>query len=146
MKVKQVIVMRKDLNMRKGKQISQGSHSSLKVILDMMDKEVIRDTKIDSESIIISPSSRRKLTLEYGKDSELGQWLEGLFTKVVVSCKDELELLDIYLKAQEAKLPVALITDVGLTEFKGVPTRTCLAIGPADEERINKITGHLPLL
>lgn len=33
-KVKQVIVMRKDLNMRKGKMISQGSHASLKVFLD----------------------------------------------------------------------------------------------------------------
>ena len=31
---KQVIVMRKDLNMRKGKIISQGSHVSMKVFLD----------------------------------------------------------------------------------------------------------------
>ena len=132
--------------MRKGKQISQGAHSSLKAILDMMNKEIVTDVKIDSDSTIISPSSRRKLTLEYDKNSEVGLWLEGKFTKIVVSCKDELELLDIYLKAEDAKLPVTMITDAGLTEFKGVPTRTCLAIGPVDEEKIDKITGHLALL
>ena len=143
MKVKQVIVVRKDLNMRKGKMIAQSTHASLKVILDMMKKETIKYIKTDFNDNIIS---RRKLTLEYDIDSEVGQWLDGLFTKIVVSCKDELELLDIYMKAQEAKLPVALITDSGLTEFKGVATRTCLAIGPADEEKINKITGKLSLL
>lgn len=34
MDAKQVIVMRKDLNMRKGKMIAQGAHASLKVFLD----------------------------------------------------------------------------------------------------------------
>lgn len=33
---KQVIVMRKDLNMRKGKMIAQGAHASMKVLLDNM--------------------------------------------------------------------------------------------------------------
>ena len=32
--VKQVIVMRKDLNMRKGKMIAQGAHASMRVLLD----------------------------------------------------------------------------------------------------------------
>ena len=31
---KQVIVMRKDLGMRKGKMIAQGAHASLKVLTD----------------------------------------------------------------------------------------------------------------
>jgi PTH2 family peptidyl-tRNA hydrolase len=34
---KQVIVMRKALNMRKGKMIAQGAHASMKVILNLMD-------------------------------------------------------------------------------------------------------------
>lgn len=42
-KVKQVIVMRKDLNMCKGKMISQGSHASLKVFLDL--KKELNDGK-----------------------------------------------------------------------------------------------------
>ena len=33
-RAKQVIVMRKDLNMRKGKMIAQGAHASMKVLLD----------------------------------------------------------------------------------------------------------------
>src|SRR5271157_6246907 len=36
--VKQVIVMRKDLNMRKGKMIAQGAHASMKAILYQMEK------------------------------------------------------------------------------------------------------------
>ena len=34
MKTKQVIVLRKDLNMRKGKMVAQGAHASMKAILD----------------------------------------------------------------------------------------------------------------
>ena len=33
--VKQVIVMRKDLNMRKGKMIAQGSHASVDALLSL---------------------------------------------------------------------------------------------------------------
>jgi PTH2 family peptidyl-tRNA hydrolase len=46
----------------------------------------------------------------------------------------------------EAGLEVHLITDNGKTEFHGEPTRTCLAIGPDDAEKIDAITGRLQLL
>jgi peptidyl-tRNA hydrolase len=42
MEPKQVIVMRKDLNMRKGKMICQGSHASLAIVLDMMIGYIIK--------------------------------------------------------------------------------------------------------
>lgn len=32
--VKQVLVIRKDLNMRKGKMVAQGAHSAMKVVFD----------------------------------------------------------------------------------------------------------------
>ena len=35
-KIKQVIVMRTDLHMRKGKMIAQGAHASMKVFFDQM--------------------------------------------------------------------------------------------------------------
>ncbi len=126
--VKQVIVMRKDLNMRKGKMVAQGAHASMKVFFDKF-----------------SPSGINgfyKICLE----SEEQEWFEGAFTKICVSVNSEQELTDIYEAAKTAKLNVALIEDSGLTEFNGVPTKTCLAIGPNYSEAIDKITGGLPLL
>ena len=146
-KVKQVIVMRKDLNMRKGKQISQGSHASLAVILNMMKK-----FKHEQEQSIFKRMFNRVVkffwcyNLEFEENSYLDQWLNGKFTKITVSCKDEQELLDLYKQAKDAGIPCVLITDAGLTEFNGVPTNTCIAIGPFWNEEIDKITKHLPLL
>jgi len=122
---KQVIVMRNDLNMRKGKMISQGCHSSL----SFLSKRVFE--KKDGDP--------------YFSDAEL-EWFKGSFAKVCVRVNSEEELLEIYNKAKEAGLEVHLITDSGKTEFHGVSTRTCLAIGPDYSEKIDKITGHLQLL
>jgi peptidyl-tRNA hydrolase len=40
---------------------------------------------------------------------------------------------------------VHLITDRGLTELGGVPTRTCLAVGPDYDDLIHPVTGDLDL-
>jgi PTH2 family peptidyl-tRNA hydrolase len=55
------------------------------------------------------------------------------------------ELLALEEQANDLSLPNALIVDRGLTE---VPpdTITCLGIGPAPAEQIDKLTGKLPLL
>lgn len=119
--VKQVVVMRNDLNMRKGKMVAQGAHASCSFMSYKL-------------------QSGQKLT----KEEE--QWVNGSFAKVCVRVDSEEELLDIYQKAKDAMLTVHLITDSGRTEFNGVPTRTCLAIGPAAVGKIDKITGHLKLL
>ena len=73
-------------------------------------------------------------------------WLTGSFAKVCCRVDSEEQLLEIYEKAQEAGLEVHLITDSGKTEFHGVPTNTCLAIGPDDADKIDLISGHLQLL
>ena len=57
----------------------------------------------------------------------------------------EQELLAVYARALRAGLVVHLITDGGLTEFGGVPTRTCLGIGPDYDDRIDPVTGDLEL-
>jgi len=131
MKSKQVIVMRKDLNLRKGKMIAQGSHASMKVILDTMNMHPTEESGI------------HEMTLYLKDGTALMDWIEGKFTKVCVSVDSEQELLDIYQQAKDAGLIVSLITDAGLTEFGGVPTNTCIAIGPSWEDDVNKITGHL---
>lgn len=128
MNAKQVIVIRKDLGMRKGKMASQGAHASMKVILDAFGKW-------HEDRLEIS-----------GMSNAVQDWLKHKFTKVVVSVKSLEELEVIYQKAIEAKLPCAMIIDSGTTEFNGVETKTCLAIGPADAMEVDKITGDLPLL
>jgi len=129
---KQVIVIRKDLNMRKGKIAAQAAHASLKIILDMMEHR--RHGLVTRWALYVA------------EDTPLAEWLNGRFTKICVSVDSEQELLDIYNKALNAKLSVALITDAGLTEFNNVPTKTCIAIGPDWPDKIDAITGHLKLL
>jgi PTH2 family peptidyl-tRNA hydrolase len=133
---KQVIVMRKDLNMRKGKMIAQGAHASMGVLLYMMEKE--ESTRFDG----VTPVT----TYTLHADGYVRDWLRKKFTKVTVSVNSEQELLDIYEKAKHEGLPAVLITDSGLTEFGGVPTNTCCAIGPYRRDEIDTITGHLSLL
>ena len=119
--VKQVIVMRNDLGMRKGKMIAQGSHASISFLTRKI-------------------QSGRKMT-----DVEQ-QWVNDRFTKICVRVDSEQELIDIHNKALANGVESHLITDAGLTEFNGVPTKTCLALGPDYASKIDAITGHLKLL
>lgn len=130
METKQVIVVRKDLNMRKGKLAAQVAHASMKVILNQAIVNILKT----------------KYTIHLMNGSALYDWLNNLFTKVVVSCNSEEELLELHKKAKEENILCCLIQDSGKTEFHGVPTYTTLAIGPDYSENIDKITGHLSLL
>ncbi len=56
------------------------------------------------------------------------------------------ELLDVVRAAEEAGVMAHLCVDAGRTEFHGVPTPTCCAVGPDFPARIDPITGHLKLL
>lgn len=143
--VKQVIVWRKDLNVRKGKMMAQASHASMVVLLNAMNKTQRTEHEwVEPRGYM--PFIKKGLHFEFGKGSYWDKWLNGLFTKICVSCENEAELLKFHLAAKDAKIPTALITDAGLTEFKGVPTNTCIAIGPYDSGEIDKITGNLKLL
>jgi len=128
--IKQVIVMRKDLNMRKGKMISQGAHASLKAILNC--------GKFDS-------SESNVYTILCPNDVRI--WMETNYKKITVGVDSLDELLELYKFAEDnyPLIPKTLIQDLGLTEFNE-PTYTCFAIGPASSEIIDQITGHLKLL
>lgn len=130
--VKQVIILRKDLNMRKGKMVAQGAHASLKAILDL---------GYNLEPRWLDPV----FAIPYTNEAVF-KWINTNFKKITLYVNSEQELLDLLAKALEARLPRALIVDSGLTEFKGVPTTTALAIGPAYDDELDPITGHLPLL
>jgi len=126
--VKQVIVIRKYYpdgkggikTLRRGKEIAQGCHASIAWL-----SEKVRHGS--------------KLT----KDEEA--WIQGAFTKICVCVNSEEDLLEVYQKALDAGLTAKMITDAGRTEFDGIPTRTCLAIGPNKSEEIDKVTGELKL-
>lgn len=121
MALKQVIVMRTDLNMRKGKMIAQGAHATWMFILQSgrPPNEVMDDTY---------------------------SWFRNGTKKICVKAKSEEELNALFLEARKAGLRAHIVTDAGHTEFNGVPTVTCLAIGPNEEEAIDKITGNMELL
>lgn len=134
---KQVIVMRKDLNMRKGKMIAQGAHASMAFLtrrLERSDKEyrIGEDSDVVFTHVELSPAEN--------------WWRVDSFKKICVYVESDAELQDIQLAAYDAGLECHVITDNGDTEFGGVPTVTCLAIGPDYSDKIDPITGHLPLL
>ena len=139
---KQVIVMRRDLNMRKGKMVAQGAHASMKAILSCAQNQH------PGNDFIVIPLYDQSLSLAEARSTRnpLREWLEGRFTKICVSVDSEEELLDVYETAKDAGLICSLIEDAGLTEFGGVSTLTAAAIGPDFPEVIDPITGHLKLL
>ncbi len=116
---KQVLLVRNDLGMRKGKACAQAAHASVMVVLD---------------TIFNQPYEALK------------EWVETGQTKICLKVNSEEELRSYFLRAQENKLPCSLVIDEGRTEFNGVPTPTAVAIGPADAEVIDEITGNLELL
>lgn len=123
--VKQVIIIRKDLKMRRGKEIAQGSHASMKFLCDRIRNQ--------SENAPIELSD-----VEWA-------WINGLFTKICLQVPGETELLDVCRRASEFGLTCSLIQDAGITEFGGTPTYTCCAVGPDAAEKIDQVTGNLPL-
>ena len=137
MATKQVIVIRKDLKMRRGKEIAQGAHASIKFLVDRIKEHVSTGGSSDTWD-------ERPIDFMRFSDAEK-EWMEGLFKKVCLQVNSEDELIGIYMAAKKAGLETHLITDSGLTEFNGVPTKTCLAIGPDEESKIDEITGKLSL-
>lgn len=126
---KQVIVLRTDLKMPTGKAVAQGAHAALKVFFDRIDHAASADGRLIMTGI---------QSTEY-------DWINGIFTKIALGCDTEIELLQLYEKAQTMSLPRSLIEDVGKTVFNGKPTVTCIAIGPAPSDVIDFITGHLKM-
>ncbi len=126
-KVKQVIVMRKDLNMSKGKMVTQGAHASIAFLTNKM-----KDNLSNPEALWwVNLSQAEK------------EWVYGTFFKVCVGVDSKKELLDIGYNAVMLGLSVKYIEETtGFDE----PTFTCLAIGPDYSSKIDPITKHLKLL
>lgn len=114
--IKQVIVVRTDLGMGKGKIAAQVGHAC-----------------------VLGAEHVRKSHPEW-----YGEWWNGQ-EKVVVRVSGIKDLQEIKRHAIDLNLPWSEVTDAGHTQISP-GTTTCISIGPAPENLIDKITGELKLL
>ncbi|MFA4946154.1 MAG: peptidyl-tRNA hydrolase Pth2 [Candidatus Micrarchaeia archaeon] len=114
---KQAIILRSDLGMGKGKLVAQGAHSSL---------EAFHEAQRNNALAAIA-------------------WRQGGAKKITLKVDSEAALLELHAQAKRAKLPCALIRDAGHTQVEA-GTITALAIGPASDGAVDKLTGDLKLL
>jgi PTH2 family peptidyl-tRNA hydrolase len=119
-RIKQTIIIRKDLNLSKGRLVTQGAHASIAFLTDLIKEyNPLQLTEVQKE------------------------WVYGTFFKVCVGVDSEKELLDIGYNAVMLGLSVKYIEET--TGFDK-PTITCLAIGPDYSSKIDSVTKHLKLL
>jgi PTH2 family peptidyl-tRNA hydrolase len=114
MDLKQVILVRADLKLPKGKMAAQAAHAGVEAAFRADKKKV-------------------------------ATWRSAGMKKVVLKVVDEKELLKMLQRAKDAGLVTAMITDAGRTIVEP-GTRTCIAIGPEEEEDIDAITGKLGMM
>lgn len=118
--VKQAIVLRRDLEMSRGKAAAQAAHASCEAVFAILD-------------------SRRPEWLEW-----LEEWKRGGQRKIVLRVDSLEELIQVYERARAEGLPSSLVTDAGLTQLPP-GTRTAVAVGPAPDALVDKVTGGLKL-
>lgn len=118
---KMILILRKDLQMNKGKYVAQGSHAALGVVLDIQKSDNTAHHEI------------------------LSTWMREDYAKICVYVKSEQELHALYDQAVAAGIAAKLTTDNGYTQFHGQKTDTCVALlGTCDA--LDPLTKHLPLL
>jgi len=127
-RIKQVILIRKDLKMRRGKEIAQGSHASMEFLAGQIRRRLNENANV---------------RIDLNADETA--WLSKGMAKVCLQVNSEQDLLDYHESALRHGLKSFLITDSGRTEFGGMPTLTACSIGPAGVSRIDAVTGDLTL-
>lgn len=135
---KMMIVMRRDLKMRKGKIAAQAGHAAIEAILTALCKEGrLGDLEMTPEGMALKTQGK--------EETALSEWFSWGCAKICVYVDSEEALLAIDAKAKEMGIVSAVITDAGMTEFHGIPTKTCLALEPLPSAVADELTGGLPL-
>ena len=137
-KSKMMIVMRRDLKMRKGKIAAQAGHACVDAVLMALKNEArLDELEMTAEGMMLRQSDKPR--------TPLSDWFGYGCAKICVYVDSEQALLEIAQKARERGILASVITDAGMTEFHGVPTNTCLALEPLPAEIVDELTGDLPL-
>jgi len=113
-----------------------------------MQKQVIifrKDLKIGKGKLAAHAAHASLGGVRAADEEIVKKWEDSGEKKVVLKVENEKIIRGIYKKAKDAKLPCFLVKDAGLTQLKA-GTVTALCIGPADEKKIDMITGRLKLL
>lgn len=139
-KAKQMIVMRRDLKMRKGKIAAQAGHACVEAVL----MALAREGRLDEVRV---STNENWVYLDEGNrpPTPLADWFDAGVAKVCVYVDSEEELLDLAERGREMGFLCAVVRDAGLTEFHGDVTYTCLAFEPLRADQIDPLTGGLPL-
>lgn len=141
--------MRRDLKMRRGKEISQACHASMSFLTkDVKVPHPLLGVDMNSFPKDLSEHHWINLLIRLNSEhvEEIKHWLENSFRKICVYVNSEEELDAIHQKALDNGLMSHMIIDNGATEFNGVLTKTCIAIGPHKSSKFEGLTNHLPLL
>lgn len=137
-KAKQMIVMRRDLKMRKGKIAAQAGHACVDAVLKALAAH-------RSQGLAAALADDGEPVFAAGDDSALAAWFSAGVAKVCVYVDGEEALLDVAEQGMDRGFVVSLVRDAGITEFHGETTYTCLAFEPLFPEQVDPITGDLPL-
>ena len=142
---KQVIIVRKDLNMSPGKLAAQVSHASMAFLSWTVRKNALRVINANLDPV-------GRYHIEFDMDSDLyEQWLDGVFTKLVMQAKNKSQLLKAVDMANALGMKEGedyfLIRDNCYTELtpeevdeNGVGrTLTCIGFRPMDAGVIDQI-------
>lgn len=115
--IKQVILVRSDLDMGKGKMAAQCCHASIMSYLEAVntDKDTVRE------------------------------WLAGGQKKIVLKVPDDKVIEKLYKAFKFKKIPCAIVNDAGLTQLPP-GTITTLGIGPWKKSEIDFFTSALKLM
>jgi peptidyl-tRNA hydrolase, PTH2 family len=133
--IKQVIVVREDLKMNRGKIAAQVAHAAMLFIVDRISLQVDGE----NNGWINRPFSLQQRDWLFG-ESGIDNWFYGGMTKIVVSVPHFAALEMVYANAKLVDLECHMVID------KTLGVETCCAIGPDYAEKIDTITGNLPLL
>jgi len=104
-----------------------------------------KDIKMEKGKIVSQGCHASILAYLKVKESDGKKWIKEGMKKIVLKVYSEKDLIELYKLSKKEKVPCELIVDRGLTQIKS-GTVTALGVGPAEDKKIDKITGKLKLL